>query len=203
MIFIKIQLGECYMKKQQTTEQMALTALMLSLVLITTMSIRLPSPFTQGYVHLGDTMIFLSVMLLGKNKGALAAGLGSRLADVLGGYTAYAPRTFVIKFLMAYIMGWFIQISAEKQRQNARIVSATEIMGMVLGGSEMVLGYALVDGFFAGNFFAGFLGAPFNIAQFSVGMVLAVVCCAVLKKTPLKQFFYYSGQNETRRAKHQ
>lgn len=126
---------------------MVLTALILSLVLITTMSIRLPSPFTQGYVHLGDTMIFLSVMLLGKNKGALAAGLGSRLADVLGGYTAYAPRTLVIKFLMAYIMGWFIQISAEKQRQNARIVSATEIMGMVLGGSEMVLGYALVDGF--------------------------------------------------------
>lgn len=56
------------MKKQQTTEQMVLTALILSLVLITTMSIRLPSPFTQGYVHLGDTMIFLSVMLLGKTK---------------------------------------------------------------------------------------------------------------------------------------
>ena len=50
-------------------------------------------------------MIFLSVLLLGKKGGALAAGLGSALADVLGGYAAYAPWTLLIKALMAIIMG--------------------------------------------------------------------------------------------------
>lgn len=179
------------MKKQDKTMQLVLTALMTSLVLVTTMTIKIPSPFTQGYVHLGDTMIFLSVLMLGKNRGAVASGVGSRLADILGGYTAYAPRTLVIKFFMAYIMGRFADFSAAKTVRKKHAASAAEVMGMVLGGTWMVLGYALTDGFFAGNFFAGFLGAPFNIGQFAVGMVLAVVCSTVLQKTPMKQFFYH------------
>ena len=52
------------MKKQDKTMQLVLTALMTSLVLVTTMTIKIPSPFTQWYVHLGDTMIFLSVLML-------------------------------------------------------------------------------------------------------------------------------------------
>lgn len=74
----------------EKTNKLVLTALMVCLVLLATYIIKIPSPFTQGYVHLGDTMIFLSVLLLGKKGGAAAAGLGSALADLLGGYAAYA-----------------------------------------------------------------------------------------------------------------
>ena len=80
----------------EKTNKLVLTALMVCLVLLATYIIKIPSPFTQGYVHLGDTMIFLSVLLLGKKGGAAAAGLGSALADLLGGYAAYAPWTFLI-----------------------------------------------------------------------------------------------------------
>ena len=58
---------------------------------------------TQGYVHLGDTMVFLGVLMLGKRRGAAAAGLGSALADVLGGFAFWAPWTLVIKSLMAFV----------------------------------------------------------------------------------------------------
>ena len=61
----------------EKTNKLVLTALMVCLVLLATYIIKIPSPFTQGYVHLGDTMIFLSVLLLGKKGGAAAAGLGS------------------------------------------------------------------------------------------------------------------------------
>ena len=64
----------------EKTNKLVLTALMVCLVLLATYIIKIPSPFTQGYVHLGDTMIFLSVLLLGKKGGAAAAGLGSALA---------------------------------------------------------------------------------------------------------------------------
>ena len=46
------------------TGRLVLTALMACLVLLATYMIRIPSPFTQGYIHLGDTMIFLSVLVL-------------------------------------------------------------------------------------------------------------------------------------------
>ena len=48
------------------TGRLVLTALMACLVLLATYMIRILSPFTQGYIHLGDTMIFLSVLVLGK-----------------------------------------------------------------------------------------------------------------------------------------
>ena len=41
-----------------------MTGLMMCLVMIATMIIKIPIPFTQGYVHLGDSIIFLSFLVL-------------------------------------------------------------------------------------------------------------------------------------------
>lgn len=181
------------MSTTEKTNKLVLTALMVCLVLLATYIIKIPSPFTQGYVHLGDTMIFLSVLLLGKNGGAVAAGLGSALADLLGGYAAYAPWTFIIKALMAFIMGAFIQAVTKKKKSHMKIgsVPVVEIIGMVLAGIEMVIGYAIVDGILAGNLWSGLLGAPFNVGQFTVGLVLATILAMALYKTPAKKLFAY------------
>ena len=63
-------------------------------------------------------MIFLSVLLLGKKGGAAASGLGSALADLMGGYAAYAPWTFIIKGAMAFIMGVFIEMMTKKKKHK-------------------------------------------------------------------------------------
>ena len=42
---------------------MVLTAMMMCMVVVMTMIIRIPIPATQGYIHLGDCMIFFSVLL--------------------------------------------------------------------------------------------------------------------------------------------
>ncbi len=181
------------MNKTEKTNKLVLTALMVCLVLLATYVIRIPSPFTQGYVHLGDTMIFLSVLLLGKKGGAVAAGLGSGLADLLGGYAVYAPWTFLIKGLMALVMGIFIEVATKKQKTNLKIgkLAVIEIIGMVLAGIEMVIGYAIVDGVLSGNMMSGLLGIPFNIGQFTVGLVLATALAMSLYKTPANKFFAY------------
>ena len=106
------------MTSEEKTGKLVLTALMTCLVLLATYMIRIPSPFTQGYVHLGDTMIFLSVLVLGKKGGAAAAGLGSGLCDLLGGYAAYAPWTFIIKGLMGFIMVVFIERALKKKKHH-------------------------------------------------------------------------------------
>ena len=181
------------MNEAEKTSKMVTSALMACLVLLATYIIRIPSPFTQGYIHFGDTMVFLSVLVLGKKGGAAAAGLGSALADVLGGYAAYAPWTFIIKALMAFIMGIFIEACIRKNKHHLKLgsVPVIEIVGMVVGGAVMVLGYAIVDGVLAGNMVTGFLGAPFNVIQFAVGMVLATILAMALYKTPARKFFVY------------
>ncbi len=87
------------------TQRLVLTGLMTALVFLLTYIVKIPVPFTSGYIHLGDSMIFLSVLVVGPFYGAFAAGFGSMFSDLLGGYAQYALPTLVIKALMALLMG--------------------------------------------------------------------------------------------------
>ena len=53
------------MNRNEKTYTIVMTAMMTCLVLLTTYTFKIPTPF-QGYVHLGDAMIFLSVLVLGR-----------------------------------------------------------------------------------------------------------------------------------------
>ena len=53
------------MRTSDKTNTIVMTAMMMCLVLVTTYTFKIPTPF-QGYVHLGDAMIFLSVLIVGK-----------------------------------------------------------------------------------------------------------------------------------------
>jgi uncharacterized membrane protein len=91
------------------TKKIILTGLMMALVTVATMVFIVPVPFTSGYIHLGDSMIFLSVLILGWRYGAVAAGVGSALADLFVGYANWAPWTLCIKGIMALMMGLAIE----------------------------------------------------------------------------------------------
>ncbi|MBR5230344.1 MAG: ECF transporter S component [Firmicutes bacterium] len=181
------------MTRTDKVYSMVMTALITGLILLATATFRIPSPFTQGYVHLGDTIIFLGVLVLGKKNGTAAAGLGSALADVMAGYAIYAPWTLIIKGLMALVMAVFIENAGKKGKNHVKLggIPLIELLGMILGGLVMVAGYSIVDGVFAGNMASGLLGVPANIGQFAVGMILAGALAAALYKTPAKRYFAY------------
>ena len=100
------------------------TALMTAFVFITTFIIKIPIPFTNGYIHAGDMCIFISGILLGPWYGAFAAGAGSMFADVLGGYAQWAIPTLVIKGVMGFIVGYF---ASEKRNQKHILTGALGI----------------------------------------------------------------------------
>jgi len=89
------------------TREMVLVGLMIALVYLAGSIIKVPS--VGGFVHIGDCMVFLSVIVLGKKKGAVASAFGMLLVDVLGGYYLWAPFTFVIKGAMGYIAGLILE----------------------------------------------------------------------------------------------
>lgn len=67
---------------------LVMTGLMMCLVMVATMFIKIPIPMTQGYVHLGDSMIFLAVLILGKNTARqlrYCSALGDVMADMRSG----------------------------------------------------------------------------------------------------------------------
>ncbi|WP_206460273.1 ECF transporter S component [Anaerovorax sp. IOR16] len=111
--------------------KMILTGLMMALVTVATMIIQVPIPFTNGYIHLGDSMIFLSVLILGWRYGAIAAAVGSALGDLIPGYIHWVPWTFCIKGLMAVFMGIAIEkcMSSKKNTGILAIITAFVWMG--------------------------------------------------------------------------
>lgn len=179
------------MKRDEKVNKIVLTGLMMCLVTVATMFIKVPVPFTQGYVHLGDSMIFLSVLVLGKRNGVIAAGVGSALGDILGGYAFWAPWTLIIKGIMALIMGIFVEHMEKKGNRYSGNsgVNFMEITGMTLAGLFMVAGYYVTEVIMYGNWMTPIPSIPFNIGQFVVGMVLAVMAATALCKTSAKKFF--------------
>ena len=86
-------------------KKIIMTALLAALACVATMSIRIPTPGTQGYIHPGDAIVILSGVILGPAYGLLAGGIGSALADLLGGYFIYVPITFAVKGMIAFVCG--------------------------------------------------------------------------------------------------
>ncbi|MCQ2401078.1 MAG: ECF transporter S component [Lachnospiraceae bacterium] len=56
-------------------------------------------------VHVGNAFVVLGALLLGGVWGGLAGAVGLSIADILSGYAASAPRTFITKLVIGLIVG--------------------------------------------------------------------------------------------------
>ncbi|PKM95484.1 MAG: hypothetical protein CVU84_05300 [Firmicutes bacterium HGW-Firmicutes-1] len=117
----------------------AYTGIMMALVFLGTSFIKIPTPITGGYIHLGDGFVLLSGLILGPVFGAFAAGMGSALADIMGGYVPWALPTFLIKGCMAAIIGY----TAIKKDNIKVILSLTTIFAFIWTGFNFLLRYFL------------------------------------------------------------
>ena len=122
-------------KVSMKTRDLTKLAIMSALVCIATYFLKVPTP--TGYTHLGDSMIFIGVLVLGWKKGALAGGMGAALADFIGGYMQWVIPTFCIKFLMAALMGLIATKLLSKYKHGW-------IIGAVIGGTFQIPAYTLV-----------------------------------------------------------
>lgn len=119
-------------------KKFVLTGLMTALVFVLTFTLKVPVPYTSGYIHLGDSMIYLSVIVLGPIYGAFASGIGSMLADLLAGYAQYAIPTLIIKSLMALIMGLILKADTKKSTLTA-VGTSLGIWTLFSGGAILYL----------------------------------------------------------------
>ena len=85
------------METKTKTLLAALTAMFAALIIVTTAYLKIPAPL--GYVHIGDSMVYLAASILPGPFGFIAAALGGALADLLAGYPQWAFPTAIIKAL--------------------------------------------------------------------------------------------------------
>lgn len=159
-------------------KKLILAALFAALSCVATMSIRIPTPGTGGYIHPGDAIVILSGVILGPVWGFFAGGIGSALSDLIGGYFVYVPITFVIKGLVALVAGHLYQKIGKTQKSR--------YVAVVLGGvADIIL---VAGGYFVCEYFIYGAGAatsiPANIIQGIGGLVISCILYPILISIP-------------------
>jgi len=154
-----------------TVLKIALAAVFAALVCIATIIFVIPIPATHGYFNLGETVIYAATLLFGPFVGGFAGGVGAGLADVINGYSQFAPANFIIKSLEGLIVG-FLNRKMMRMSKNSSVAA---VVAIVIGGLEMVAGYFIYEVGVLNYVSYDALGeVPFNIVQMVVGLVVAV-----------------------------
>lgn len=165
------------MNTDTTTKKIAWAGLMTALTVVATLIVQVPSP-TGGYINAGDALVILSAFLLGPAWGAVAAGLGSALADLLAGYAVYAPATFIIKGLMALAAAAIISRGGDKKLLPFAVV------GSVTAEIIMTVGYFVFTAVVLGLGWGAAAEIPGNCVQGVFGAAAGTALFFALKRIP-------------------
>lgn len=166
-------------QKNTNSRTLVMAALLAALTCAATMSIRIPTPGTGGYIHPGDAIVILCGVILGPVWGFAAAGLGSALADLLGGYVIYVPITFAIKGAVALAAGLIYRHLGKSTRTRYAAVFLGGICDIIL----VAFGYFFCESFLYG-IAAAAASIPANLVQGLGGLVIAMILYPVLFAVP-------------------
>jgi uncharacterized membrane protein len=166
-------------KYHNKTLDMVISAFLIALVFVATrfIYIRLPISINGGLIHLGTGMLIIASIVFGGKKGAIAGAFGMAIFDVLSGWAAWAPFTFVIRGVMGYIIGKLCE-----NRKSYKEIIIWGSIGIVFGGIWMVGGYYVTEGILYGNWISPVTSIPGNVIQIVVGTAIGIPVATVLKK---------------------
>lgn len=161
------------------TRDLVESALLVSLVYIATrfINIRIPMTASGGLVHLGNVMLFISAIVFGPKKGAIAGAFGMGLFDLLSEWAMWAPFTFVIRGIMGYIIG---KIAWSKDKKGNSMI--LNIGAIVVSAIWMIFGYYIAEGILYGNWISPVASIPGNIIQIVVGLIIGIPAAKALKQ---------------------
>jgi uncharacterized membrane protein len=150
----------------------SITAIMIALTAVFTLMVRVPIPATQGYFNFSDVAIFFAACTFGPWVGLVAGGVGTALADVLGGYAQFAPLTFFAHGLEGLVVGLL-----------ARRLSGWKIVLAWAAGAIVMVGI-----YFAGEYWIfgigpeAFAEIPINLFQVAVGGLVGIPLYYAVRK---------------------
>lgn len=154
---------------------LTVTALFIALTYVFTafINVRLPIAANGGLIHLGNVPLFICAILFGKKSGAIAGGVGMGLFDLLSGWTAWAPFTFII----VAVMGFAVGAITEKHHGLGWDALAIAIAAII-----KVVGYYIAEIIIYGNWLAPMASVPGNLVQIGVAAVIVLIIVEPLRK---------------------
>lgn len=164
-------------KSSARVMEMVQIALMIALTYLAASYLNIPNGY-GGVVQFGDTIIIVTAVLLGTRQAAISGTIAMTMFDGFSQYAYYAPYTFVIKLVMALIIGIFANAGGRKGQSWVR-----NAIGILLAGAWQVLGYFAAETFMYKSYMTAAVSVFANIVQVSLCGVVAVLLLVALRKT--------------------
>lgn len=171
--------------KKTNLKTITLAAVFAALIAAATAFIKVPTGFNEGYIHFGDSIVYLAGCLLGPFA-ALAAAIGGALADILAGAAAWALPTAIIKTCnsLPFIIATYYYV---KKKNSNKIIHVSTILMTIVSGLITVGGYFLAGGLMYG--FAGAVGEIlFNVIQAVGSAVVFVIIGSALDAAKIQKY---------------
>ena len=166
-------------------KNVVLTGLLAAMMFFTTAYVLHIPIVGGGYIHLGDTILYIAATLL-PTPYAMAVGvIGGGLADVMVGAAAWAPSTVIIKAVMA------LAFTAKKER----MLCSRNLLAPVWSGLICIGGYFVAEVIMLCLSGSGFLAAqtaalaavPFNGVQALASGVAFILLAVAMDRLSVKQ----------------
>ena len=154
--------------KQKLAFRIAAIAILTAVTTVCTLIVRVPVTPTKGYINLADVAIFFTALTFGPFTALAAGGLGTALADILGGYAQWAPITFFAHGVQGLLIGLIFKASGFENK--VKMVAAL-VLAFAAGTVFMAGTYFLTAGFMYG-FAAAATEIPGNILQNAAGVLI-------------------------------
>lgn len=155
---------------------LTITGLFAAMICITTAFIfHIPFGFNNGYIHIGDTLIYLAAALLPTRYAMVAAAIGGGLADM---FTApmWIPATLIIKA--------FLTIPFTNKK--SKIINVQNILAVFLASFISIIGYYVAEVILLGTEAALVASVTSSLIQAVGSGILFIVIGSAFDKMNLK-----------------
>lgn len=174
-------------RNNRLLRQMILASIFTAMITVLTCYIKIPTH--NGYVHIGDAVIYIAACVLPAPLAVFCGALGGLFADLLGGYTVYALPSFIIKALLVLAFN----------RKSRKFIEKRNIIAAVIAAALNTAGYFIADAVIfslsasGGSFFspapwaAAIYDIPANLIQSAASLAVFAALGAALDKSGIKQ----------------
>ena len=173
-------------KTSDNIRYLILAAILSAMVYVLTAFVKIPTH--QGYIHVGDGIIYLAAALLPMPCAMLTGAVGAGLSDYLSGYPMWILPTVIIKALSV--------IAFSSARRT--VITKRNLMALFPATLICIGGYYLAAVALYGDWGAALIDIPTNGIQTLASAALFVFLGFSLDRMSFKKRFLSVRKSETK-----
>ena len=121
--------------KSDKTRELVVLSLYAALIIVSVQFIRIP--FGPQFVHLGNALVVIAVLIFGARKGALVATVGLGLFDIINGYAAEVWITILESLIVCLVLYFVFEKLLKSNDKTSYII----LIGVIAAMTKIILNF--------------------------------------------------------------